>query len=86
MSKFSQLLYSHFLFYRQIFVLSRQTTRRQQRQQRDTMTVIPTIAKALTKDLTKSFFKDIKTVLFDADGVLWEGPKAIPGEREHLAM
>ena len=40
----------------------------------------PTIAKALTKDLTKTFFEGIKTVLFDADGVLWEGSKAIPGE------
>jgi len=39
----------------------------------------PTIAKALTNDLTKTFFEGIKTVLFDADGVLWEGSKAIPG-------
>lgn len=46
------------------------------------MAAQPTIAKALTKDLTKSFFEGIKTVLFDADGVLWEGSKAIPGSIE----
>lgn len=39
----------------------------------------PSIAKVLNSDLTKTLFSEIKTVLFDADGVLWEGSKAIPG-------
>ena len=41
----------------------------------------PTVAKPLTKDLTKTFFNEIKTVLFDADGVLWQGASAIPGNK-----
>ena len=44
----------------------------------------PTVAKHLTKDLTKTFFNEIKTVLFDADGVLWQGATAIPGNKQKI--
>ena len=43
------------------------------------MAATPSVSKPLTKDLTQTFFEGIQTVLFDADGVLWEGSSAIPG-------
>jgi len=43
------------------------------------MATIPSMSKPLNQDLAKTFFEGIQTVLFDADGVLWEGSNAIPG-------